>query len=96
MGLRLINSSPNGRKFMSVINHLDIAPEFTLHWLDVFSGDTRAPRYAALNPNHLSPTLVDGELTLWESNAINGYLCGRMGGHALWPQELDQRADVNR
>ena len=32
------------------------------------------PSYIALNPNRRVPTLVDGDLVLWESNAICRYL----------------------
>lgn len=32
------------------------------------------PEYLAMNPNRLVPTIVDGALTLWESNAILRYL----------------------
>ncbi len=37
------------------------------------------PNYIALNPNRRVPTLVDGAVTLWESNAICRYLVGAYG-----------------
>ena len=37
----------------------------------------KAPAYLAMNPNGKVPCLVDGELTLWESVAINHYLAER-------------------
>ena len=33
--------------------------------------------YLALNPNRMIPTIVDGDLVLWESNAILRYLADR-------------------
>ena len=42
--------------------------------------DNRQPRYLKLNPNGKVPTLVDGDLVLWESLAINLYLSQRYGG----------------
>lgn len=35
------------------------------------------PEYLAMNPNRMVPTLHDGDLTLWESNAILRYLADR-------------------
>lgn len=49
------------------------------------AGEHHAPAYAALNPNLRVPTLVDGDLVLWESIAINLYLAGRYDG-GLWPR----------
>lgn len=43
-------------------------------------GSTKTPAYRALNPNERIPTLVDGELVLFESMAINHYLADRFDG----------------
>lgn len=55
-----------------------------------FHGDAlQAPDYLALNPNGRIPTLVDGDLVLWESMAINLYLARRYGMECgLWPDEV--------
>ena len=37
-------------------------------------GGLEDPKFAALNPNKKVPTLIDGPLVLWESNAICRYL----------------------
>jgi glutathione S-transferase len=37
----------------------------------------KAAEYLAINPNGKVPTLVDGDVTLWESLAINQYLCDK-------------------
>ena len=37
-------------------------------------GKTDTPDYLKLNPNGLVPTLVDGDLAIWESNTIIRYL----------------------
>jgi glutathione S-transferase len=41
--------------------------------------DLQIPAYLQLNPNARIPTLVDGEVVLWESMAISLYLAQRPG-----------------
>lgn len=50
--------------------------------VDFMSSD-EMDAYAELNPNRKFPTLRDGELVLWESNAIMGYLAASHGPHLL-------------
>ncbi|HWP67099.1 MAG TPA: glutathione S-transferase family protein [Candidatus Limnocylindria bacterium] len=45
---------------------------------------SRTPEFLRINPNGHIPAMTDGELTLWESLAINLYLA-RKYGPALWP-----------
>ncbi|MBU2959260.1 glutathione S-transferase family protein [Citreicella sp. C3M06] len=40
-------------------------------------GGLQTDEFAALNPNRLVPVLIDGDLVLWESNAILRYLARR-------------------
>ncbi|MCH8141473.1 MAG: glutathione S-transferase family protein [Proteobacteria bacterium] len=55
--------------------------------------ETNTPELKALNPNGKIPVLVDGDLTLWESLAINLYLAQRYGS-PLWPASELHRAHV--
>ena len=48
------------------------------------TGDTRQPDYLKINPNGHIPALQDGDVTLWESLAINLYLA-RKYDKGLWP-----------
>lgn len=50
----------------------------------------------AVNPNSKVPVLIDGDLTLWESNAITIYLCDRTPGQTLLPNDLRAKAEVLR
>lgn len=54
--------------------------------------DVRTTEYLRLNPNARMPTLVDGEVVVWESLAINLYLANRYEGpmHAGSPAVLAQ------
>lgn len=94
MKLYAIVGSPNSRKVLSVINHLKIDVE--VEYLDLFQGDHKTPSYVALNPNGMVPTLVDGDLKLWESNAIIQYLADKAGDDILFPKDFAKRADVVR
>ncbi|OIP31315.1 MAG: hypothetical protein AUK47_22685 [Deltaproteobacteria bacterium CG2_30_63_29] len=47
-------------------------PEFSMK-----NKDHKAPEFLKLNPNGKVPALVDGDLVLWESIAINAYLAAK-------------------
>ncbi len=59
-------------------------------------GVVDTPEYRAMNPNGRVPTLVDGDLTLWESNAIVRYLTAKYDAGGLWPEDAAVRADLDR
>ena len=59
-------------------------------------GVVNEPAYRAMNPNGLVPTLLDGEMALWESNAIVRYLAARYGKGEFYPRNLALRADADR
>src|ERR1044071_6397388 len=54
------------------------------------AGDLQTAEYLRLNPNARIPTLVDGDLVLWESMAINLYLAQKYDGpmHCAGPEVL--------
>ena len=53
-----------------------------------FVNETRTPAFLNLNPNGHIPVLQDGDLTLWESMAINLYLARRYD-QGLWPKRIE-------
>jgi len=63
--------------------------------LDFRGKDLQSESYRSINPNGRVPALVDGELVLWESMAINLYLAEKYAGEqSLWPSTSEQRALV--
>ena len=62
--------------------------------VDLFTGEHVQPPYAAINPNKLVPTLVDGDFVLTENSAILKYLADKIDSPA-YPKDLKQRARVN-
>ncbi|WP_334128824.1 glutathione S-transferase family protein [Sneathiella sp.] len=71
-------------RVLALIKHLGI--EVELVEIDMAKGGLRAQDYTALNPNKKAPTLVDGELVLWESAAIMAYLAMQAGSD-MWPTD---------
>lgn len=70
------------RRVLALVKHLGIDAE--LVELDLRAGGLKTPEYAALNPNMKAPTLVDGDLVLWEASAIMAHLCAQAGSD-MWP-----------
>jgi glutathione S-transferase len=93
MKLEYVVGSPNCRKVHAVIDRLGVDVEFV--YLDFFAGELRAEGYTALNPNAMVPTLIDGDFSLWESNAINVYLASKQST-PLYPDAERPRADILR
>lgn len=60
-----------------------------------FAADSKKPDYLAINPNGRIPALVDGELVLFESMAINLYLAKKYGGD-LYPRDEAGEALANQ
>jgi glutathione S-transferase len=56
-----------------------------------FGKNHEAP-YLRLNPNGRIPTIIDGDLVLWESNSIVRYLAAKHSDGNLWPTDPAARA----
>jgi glutathione S-transferase len=80
-----------------VIAGLDLmgAPYELMH-VDYFKGEQKAEAYTAINPNQAIPAMVDGDLVLWESNAILQYAADKVGNDEVYSRDLKTRADINR
>jgi len=87
-------TSSNVQKVLWTCTELGV-PFERVDWGGPFGGN-KDPRYLALNPNGLVPTVEDGELVIWESNTIMRYLCATHGGERLHPAQPARRTDVER
>jgi glutathione S-transferase len=58
------------------------------------NGETRRPEFLKLNPNGKVPTLVDGDIVIWESMAIIDYLSGKYPKAGLLPEAPAVRAEI--
>ena len=73
-----------------------LGADYTLSKVDYFTGEHTGDAYKAINPNASLPALKDGDLVLWESNAILQYVADKLGRNEYYPTDLAKRADVNR
>jgi len=95
MKLYAFPPSPNARKVAAVIAHLRLTDvEYAL--VRLHKGEHRHPDYLAINPMGKVPTLCDGDLMLWESNAICQYLAEHADDTSFFPADPKIRADIAR
>jgi glutathione S-transferase len=85
--------SPNTWKVRALAAYLGLPLELEL--VDLTKGGSRTPEFLAINPTGRTPTLVDGDFKLWESNAILQYLASKTE-NTLWPDDPRSRADIAR
>lgn len=83
----------NPRKVCAVARYLNSPVEFV--YTNLGKGEHKTDRFLAINPNGKVPALEDGDLKLWEANAIMCHLAG-VAGSDLWPQNPEQQIEVMR
>ncbi len=86
--------SPNCQKVVALAFEVGIPLETVR--VNVFKGELRTPELGKKNPNRLVPILEDGEVVLWESNAMLGYIAARADRPDLAPLTPRERADIDR
>ena len=86
--------SSNSRRAVMTASQLNI--ELDLIVVDLLAGEHRSEEYLRLNPNGKVPLLDNQGFLLWESHAIMQYLADKHDGEALYPRNLQARADINR
>lgn len=86
-------TSGNVQKVMLLLEELGLA-----HTREDYGrqfGNTGDEAYLSLNPTGKVPTLVDGDLAIWESNTILRYVAAKAGS-PLYPTDLAERSKVER
>lgn len=86
--------TPNNRKVEAFIKHFDL--DIEIHQVNFRKRENKTDEYLAMNPMGKVPLLVDGDLNLWESNAILTYLATVYPETKTLPTDPKGRADVDR
>jgi glutathione S-transferase len=88
--LHAMSGSPFSWKVALALEHKQLP--FTLRYLSVDAGDLKSPDFARMNPRRRAPVMTDGELCLYESEAILRYLEDAYPTPTLYPGGLPERA----
>jgi glutathione S-transferase len=83
----------NPQKACAVARYLNSPVEFVR--TDMTKGEHKTPGYLAINPNGKVPALTDGDLKLWEANAIMCHLAQKAGSD-LWPRDERRQIELTR
>ena len=86
----------SGNSARSLFGLYEAGAQFTPRLLDIRGGENKKPEYLSVNPMGKIPALVDGGFRLWESNAINWYVCEKRPTAGLLPSTIEGRAAVQR
>lgn len=86
-------STPNGHKISIALEELGLP--YTVHAVNILSGEQKKPEYLRINPNGRIPAIVDTEadnFAVFESGAILIYLAEKTG--KLMPHDVRARSLV--
>jgi len=64
--------------------------------IDIFSPEARAKKYDAIHPFMKIPALRHGDVTIYETDAINRYVDEAFPGPSLQPSDLMNRTRMNQ
>jgi glutathione S-transferase len=84
----------NSRKVLAGLDLMGV--KYDLKKVDYFKSEQKSDWYSKINPHCTVPSAKDGDLTITESNAILQYAADHGGKHEYYPQDLKQRALVNK
>jgi len=76
-----------------------VSQDLNTKFIDLMKGEQKTPEFLAINPQHCVPTVVDGEIKLWESRSIMRYIVSKKGGadSDLYPtNDLPLRAKIDQ
>ncbi|HEX4445317.1 MAG TPA: glutathione S-transferase family protein [Polyangiaceae bacterium] len=95
MRIHTAKTSPAGKRVRICAAELGV--ELEPLFLDIPNNEQRSPGYLAMNPMGKFPTLLDGDLVLWESAAILCHLAQTSpNGDKLYPRDPMRQADTLR
>ncbi len=81
--------SGNCYKARLLLSHLGL--DYEKVRVELFEGEHKTESFTSLNPNQKIPVLIDGEFTIWESNAVAIYIAKKYSPNAFFsdtPEEF--------
>ena len=94
MKLYARRTSSNSQKVLWFLGELGLEYELVPTGGD--AGGLDRPEYLAMNPNGAVPTLLDGDLAVWESHSILRYLAAKHSAQRFWPEDPAERSKIDR
>ena len=89
--------SPYSQHARRVVALLEVAGlEYEIRHVAMEKGEHVSPEFLTINPNHQVPVFIDGEVKIFESNAILRYLCAKHSLTDWYPDHLPTRATVDQ
>ena len=93
--MKLLGRSTSGNEQKVVLLLEELGADYTREDYGRQFNNTATEAYLAMNPHGKVPTLVDGDLSVWESNTILRYIAAKVGS-PLYPADLAARSHVDR
>lgn len=95
MAMKLLGRATSGNVQKVLFLLEEIGADYTREDYGRQFGNTATDEYLAMNPTGKVPTLVDGDVVVWESHSILRYAASKLGSD-LYPGDPATRADVER
>jgi glutathione S-transferase len=83
----------NSHKVLAALECMGV--EYRLNRMNYFEGDHKKDAYKSISPSATIPAAIDGDLHIFESNAIMAYAADKYGKTSFYPTDLKTRAKVN-
>nr|WET52671.1 glutathione S-transferase [Phaedon brassicae]WET52796.1 glutathione S-transferase [Phaedon brassicae] len=97
MGVILYHFPLSGPSRGALLAAKAVGVDVDVQIVNLFKKEQLKEDFVKINPQHTIPTLVDGELTIWDSHAIACYLASVYGkDDSLYPEDPKTRALVNQ
>lgn len=92
MKLYDLDLSGNCQKVRMLLGFLSIPYEKIS--VDLMGGEHKSPKFLRMNPKGEIPVLIDGDITLYDSQAILVYLARKYDAQDWWPSGAEAQARV--
>ncbi|XP_018568551.1 glutathione S-transferase 1 [Anoplophora glabripennis] len=97
MGLILYHFPPSGPSRGALLAAKAIGADVDVQIVNLFKKEQLKEDFVKINPQHTVPTLVDGDVSIWDSHAIGTYLATTYGkDETLYPKDPKQRALIDQ